>query len=450
MHRRHATTSKPPPPQEPSSLMKNDDALKKYKHSTMTIRTKIMAAFSLMGLLALLLMLIRFHKDDHTTTTTTTHHQASLSWLRTSSSSTHAALRQPRQPPLQTNHVDKDDDDMDHVIRIFQEANVTLTPDDIKALPSWNQITALHGSQPLVYGNLGDNNNNNDDNNNNNNNNPTYHDTCQRYQQLVPPLERMIGCAGMFNTGTNVITKLLKANCIIPERYEHYGPGQSKETYGMRFQVPWGKHTPAHYKWDHATKQAQAINKTNILPVVTIRHPYDWMTSMCHHNYEARWNHNDQGQCPHLADLDPMTHQPQLVPVNVNIRERVVHKSLAHLWNDWYHEYYDPPAQESPYPFLMVRFEDIIFHTKQTTQQICECAGGILRPNEPFQYIVESAKDGPGHGKVSERTGMVKAWMKYGTPPSPQHGFNNLDYHMAQQHLSSQLMNEFQYSHPPP
>jgi len=49
----------------------------------------------------------------------------------------------------------------------------------------------------------------------------------------------------------------------------------------MRWQVPWGKHSPAKFKEAHSTEKAKAINKEWIMPVVTIRHPYSWMHSMC-------------------------------------------------------------------------------------------------------------------------------------------------------------------------
>ena len=48
----------------------------------------------------------------------------------------------------------------------------------------------------------------------------------------------MIGSAGMFSTGTNLVTQLLKQNCYIPERYEKYGgTNATKEQLGVRWQV---------------------------------------------------------------------------------------------------------------------------------------------------------------------------------------------------------------------
>jgi hypothetical protein len=106
-----------------------------------------------------------------------------------------------------------------HILDLFQEAGVELTPDMEESLPTWSQVQEVVGQHPYIVG----------------------LEHCARYRQIAPPLERMLGPAGMFNSGTNLVTHLLKQNCEIPERRAKMGPSQSKESYGMRWQVPWGK-----------------------------------------------------------------------------------------------------------------------------------------------------------------------------------------------------------------
>jgi hypothetical protein len=103
-----------------------------------------------------------------------------------------------------------------YILDIFHEAGVDLTPDMESQLPTWKQVQEVVGDHPHIL-NL---------------------QSCPKFRENVPPLERMLGASGMFNTGTNLVTHLLKQNCEIPERREKYGPGQSKESYGMRWQVP--------------------------------------------------------------------------------------------------------------------------------------------------------------------------------------------------------------------
>ena len=61
------------------------------------------------------------------------------------------------------------------------------------------------------------------------------------------------------------------------------------------------------------------------------------------------------------------------------------HKSLAHLWNDWYSYYVD----QADYPFVVVRMEDLVFYPKETTKAVCECAGGKIVTGDEFKFVVD-------------------------------------------------------------
>lgn len=323
-----------------------------------------------------------------------------------------------------------DDDGKSKVIATFKEAGITLDQESIDQLPTWSQIKQVVGEYPVLY---------------------NLDKACPAFRSSVEPVERMIGCSGMFNSGTNLVTQLLKQNCRIPERVAKYGlkgpfhDAQGKpigpfEAHGMRWQVPWGKHVPANYKEEHATKHATHIAKDGILTAVTIRHPYSWMKSMCKNDYTARWSRGNK--CPHLGDEDH-DHVPLTIKYDGQVDH---HDSLAHLWNDWYAKYW----KDADFPYVMVRFEDIIFHPKNVTTQLCECAGGKIIDDQPFQYIVDTAKEGPGHGRLRERTGMVAAWIKYSQPLAPDGGFSGVDYQKSKEFLDQDLMDIFHYRHAPP
>jgi hypothetical protein len=312
------------------------------------------------------------------------------------------------------------------ILAIFEDAGVTLTNEMLASLPSWNDIVANIGEAPRIYG----------------------LDRCEGYRLRVPAVERNVGCCGMFNSGTNLVTRLLKENCKIPERIGHYGWNGTFErwgmgpadAHGMRWQVPWGKHTAAKYRDAHSTKKADNIDKDSLLPIITIRNPYVWMQSMCKNGYTAKWPHGNK--CPHLV-----TNTQSMKPTNLTVKYgdfEDVFDSLAHLWNGWYRQYW----KDAEYPFLMVRFEDLIFHARNVTTQICHCAGGVIRTDRPFFHIVKSAKDGPGHGRKEERTDMVHAWIKYGNPLPIRGGFNKADFKASQKFLNRELMHIFGYKHP--
>lgn len=316
----------------------------------------------------------------------------------------------------------------DHIKEIFLDAGVELDNATLYSLPTWNTIVDNIGEGPAIFG----------------------LDRCENFRSTIKAVDRMVGCCGMFNSGTNLVTRLVKENCKIPERVEHYGWNGTFErwgigpfeAHGMRWQVPWGKHTAANYRDQHTTNKAGDISKECTLPVVTIRNPYDWMKSMCKNRYTAKWPHGNK--CPHLVS-NPQTMQGTNLSVKYGDYEDWF-DSLAHLWNGWYHQYW----KEADYPFLMVRFEDLIFHAKNVTTQICHCAGGEIRTDRPFFHIVKSAKDGPGHGKKEERTDMVKAWKRFGNPMPARADFSKVDYKAARKFLDKELMKVFGYKHPKP
>ena len=324
------------------------------------------------------------------------------------------------EPIVDRNNINNGTETTDPVLDYFRRAGVELDKESIQRLPKWSQIESIIGDKPMFLG----------------------LDTCETFRQNVPPLSRMLGSAGMFNSGTNLVTRLMKENCVIPERFAKWGPDGSKEDYGIRWQCPWGKHTPANFKNNHTAPKNEHTIKDHCLPVVTVRHPFDWMVSMCKLPYTARWPHHI---CPHLVSIS----RGKKVPVGVKVKlaeQWLNFDSLADLWNEFYAQYF----RDFNYPFLIVRFEDLTFRQYETTKIICECAGGVVKPQNMFHYIVKSAKQGPGHGKVSDRTGMVDAWIKYGQPKQVKGGFSDEDYNAAVEFLSRDFMEKMGYKYPPP
>lgn len=150
----------------------------------------------------------RMHHRQNNATTTPTKEIPSISSLANNNNNDPSILT----PKLSFT----EEEGRQYMLSIFQEADVTLTPEMEAQLPTWKQVQDVVGDHPHVL-NL---------------------ESCVTFRDSVPPLERMLGASGMFNTGTNLVTHLLKQNCEIPERREKFGPHQSKESYGMRWQVP--------------------------------------------------------------------------------------------------------------------------------------------------------------------------------------------------------------------
>ena len=164
----------------------------------------------------------------------------------------------------------------------------------------------------------------------------------------------------------------------------------------------------------------------------------------CKHPYQAKWHHT-KNHCPNLvpnaADMEIFPFQTKTVPVEVKYNPPASFDSLAHLWSEWYRQYYD-----ADYPRLIVRFEDLQFHPKKMIDLVCQCAGAVPREKGKFTYIVDSGKWGAGHS--GNQTNLISAIIKYGTDKKRFSGMTREDMELASEALDARLMQLFQYEIP--
>ncbi len=310
-------------------------------------------------------------------------------------------------------------------------------------------------------------------------------ETCESFRNVThsDPSQRRIAPGGMFNTGTNYLSVLLEYNCQNPHRVSKFH-GNARRGHGNEWEVPWGKHTPAHMRGAYSKYKKAGYAIDEVLPVVLIRNPFGWMRSMCRNPYTATWNgmHDNGATCPMLKARGTEGEGEQTeggkndvvggegggyVPVDVKYGYGTSrHRSLLHLWNDWYGEYFygnerngtaaasdaDEGDVRPPFPRLMIRFEDVIFYPYEVTKSVCECAGGVLGHRKDdrdvpddgtFHYVVRSAKTGPAHGPASQRNGLMDSWAKYSVNPRDE--YSEEDARIALDILDPLLLKTFGY-----
>ena len=309
-------------------------------------------------------------------------------------------------------------------------------------VPQWDTILAnIHRSNdptPIIYG----------------------LETCAEFQRVTAdnPSQRRIAPAGLFNTGTNLLSVLLEYNCQNPHRVAKF-KGNAKRGHGNEWQTLWGKHNLARYRGTYFTAKNPKYTVDEMLPIVLVRNPYGWMKSMCRNPYTASWEgRSNSKSCPKLKKQNKEWN-------NVQVKfgpGQTHHHSLGHLFNDWYGDYFysDSTVNSSntrnttaPFPRLIIRFEDIIFFPKEVTEAVCKCAGGTLghRADDKdvmdgsFHYVVRSAKAGFGHGPQSHRNGLIDSWIRYGSP-NPQDEYSTEDLSLAEQVLDPLIMETFAYN----
>ena len=299
-------------------------------------------------------------------------------------------------------------------------------------LPTLDEIQAMYGNHSYTLG----------------------LDRCEEFREAVKPEHRLMGPAGIFNSATNLLNKLLKLNCENNERKKIKG---YKAATGMLLQAPWGKHNPVSWRMHHeAAVGGKGIEHAHFLPIVMIKDPITWMASMCRHPYEARWRHTKE-HCPNLVpNKYDKGRRPGKGEMGIRVKFATQHigdepipdrsnktfvhyDSLVDLWNTWYQQW-----QDAKFPRLMVRFEDLMFHAEETVSQVCTCGGGTMK--RKFRYVEDSAKGqfGPHEGSA----GFLASMVTYGNSTLRMKGIlketADLDY--ARKHLSKDLMDTFGYA----
>ena len=351
------------------------------------------------------------------------------------------------------------DDDLKPILKILRQGGYDVSKKnkliDRSLLPKWSEILKAYGP-PKIIG---------------------LESSCQAYQDKVESKQRNIAPVGIFNTGTNLLTHLLRDNC------DWSNSGRRHSFFeATQWQVPWGKHIPAASRTNHTHNKKHPPYHTT-LPVVAIRDPYTWMQSMCRQNYAAQFEHS-KSECPNIipypADKEahPRFKKMKYVPVNVKYSTdyRVHYDSLAHLWNDWYENYiefneheheheheheYDKHAtmKEPSFPFLIVRMEDLVFHAQTVVPQLCECAGA--------EFKGAGGKNGKGEGEIKHYarvandnsgidvskghdTGLLRSIIKYGNFTNRRKGYPKFQLEAAKEILDSRLMNLLAYPYEEP
>ena len=147
-------------------------------------------------------------------------------------------------------------------------------------------------------------------------------ETCEHYREMVKPEDRTMGPAGLFNTGTNLMWKLMTENCDIDGE--------------ILFQAPWGKHSPASSRLKRVAWSGKGINQTEFFPFMMIKDPFSWMNSQCRHDYGVTFwaSEYDKEHCPNLIRANVLD-RDETAPVKL-FESGLTQDSLLDVYNFWY------------------------------------------------------------------------------------------------------------------
>ena len=298
---------------------------------------------------------------------------------------------------------------------------------------------------------------------------------CERYRRSVVPNRRWVAPAGLFHTGTNLMANLLTQTCHWDVEVDHNNNNNNNNniehkeynikednsvskntsmtsrsgTTGVQqnrkhkkkphWQVVYGKHNPIQAATEdsyriprHPYNSIQHLN--NVMAVVMVRHPLDWIRSVCKQPFAISWNaSNNSTDVIHDGSSKNTTHkeqpQKQNLPcpslesdIYVDGYKMLHYSNLLELWKIWNRDYYNYDPQKksnASHPALggriMVRLEDLVFAPRETLSKICECVGGVFEFN-PRRLLKERQGGTPreeSHLSSSKPNFLVEAWDRH-------------------------------------
>ena len=101
----------------------------------------------------------------------------------------------------------------EEIARVLRSARAEIDEETAAKLPKWDDVVSQYGDTPIIHG----------------------LENCERYRETVKPADRMIGPAGIFNTGTNLFFQVMKENCNIPEAATSKSHSEPRKN-GIRYQ----------------------------------------------------------------------------------------------------------------------------------------------------------------------------------------------------------------------
>ena len=270
-----------------------------------------------------------------------------------------------------------------------------------------------------------------------------------KYTPMLPFVQKWkyLLIAGLYDTGTNVLQTFFTNNCL---------SNSFTEFKSIEHEVPWKKHSLVTLSMINSN----IATLKQSLGIVIVKDPLTWIKSICKAKYYIKvenctWYEND---CPQYFHLSKINWHNENYP------------SLIHLWNQWYSAYIDiamlpfdlkqiilnkdnsiksdandenilvSSQQYTYFPFIFVRFEDLLFKSDQLLSLVCnQCVNGQSKTKQEIYYMEKAVKY---HGRSRSRSQALDTYSKI---EYRYKGFNKQDLIYIDKHINHTLVKLFKY-----
>ena len=248
--------------------------------------------------------------------------------------------------------------------------------------------------------------------------------------------------SGLYNTGTNVAFKMILPNCMTQMKFQPHW-GKHEMITSQKFEY-WNAHdVPGH----EGLFPMEMYSKLSMM-VVVVKDPLTWMKSMCKANYDFRYFNRSWffDSCPkgmkHSEfDWMPMN-RGRVRNQGKNKTSNGIFKSPAYLWSEWYGSLVNT-IDKKKWPYLIVRYEDLLFRIDSVLRQLCSCLGKCkLNKKVDKNGIKISEEKSKPHGHARNRT---MSFWRYSSPEYRYEGYSKEDLEFMLDAIDPELLELFGY-----
>lgn len=119
------------------------------------------------------------------------------------------------------------------------------------------------------------------------------------------------------------------------------------------------------------------------------------------------------------------------------------YKSMVEFWNQWYNAYVHIPPEK--FPWVIVRFEDLLFREEELVGELCSCVGGSIVDPEEYEHVDGAAKAGVGHDLGTNSSDRAASFARYSDLEARENSWRPEQLEWIEERLDWDLMEALGY-----
>ena len=201
-------------------------------------------------------------------------------------------------------------------------------------------------------------------------------------------------------------------------------------------------------KWNNVFNDWKTFRYDESVMIVIIKDIYTWIKSMCNNNYDFKYYTSEwELHCPKQVNETELEWIPESrgsMDNSITNTSNGYFPNMIKVWNLFYHQWIST-IDQSKYPVLIVRFEDLLLRPVPLVKKLCRCFGYNELIDDDVFVPSAAAKDHSFMGVNFKSNDRLSAMEKYADPLYRFKDFEAYDLTFIDRHVNRTIMDIFNY-----